>query len=87
MRKLALTLDAGRSVLRDTPTAYRWAVLGAAAGDAASARLRDRIAGRFAEGPKEDRETWSEMIAEASAEASDIWLSGLGAKAAANAAQ
>ncbi len=87
MRKLALTLDAGRSVLRDTPTAYRWAVLGAAAGDAASARLRDRIAGRFAEGPKEDRGTWAEMIAEASAEASDIWLSGLGAKAAANAAQ
>lgn len=83
MRRLAIALDDGRLTLRDTPSAYRWALLGAAAGDAAASRLRDRIAGRFAHGAAQDRETWSAMLAEAAAEATALWMNGLAARVAA----
>lgn len=80
MRRLAQALDAGQATLRDTPEAYRWAVLGAAAGDAAAVRLRDRIAGRFAAGSADDREAWRAMLAESAAAATEAWSSGLAAK-------
>ncbi|GIX13167.1 MAG: hypothetical protein KatS3mg118_1126 [Paracoccaceae bacterium] len=75
LRKLAFDAYLGRSVPRSYPTAYLFATLAAAAGDQASANLRDDL-DRMAAGRPELAAAFAEMAAEAER----IWAEdGLGA--------
>jgi TPR repeat protein len=74
MRTLALDTRLGRGVPRSYVTAYLYASLAAAAGDRASANLRDELDRLGAGDPG-----WAASLAEASTEALSIWTEeGLG---------
>lgn len=83
MRRLGLSYERGDGVARHLAEAYRWAVLAAAAGDAAGLRLRDRLAAGFAHASDAESAIWSTRRAEIDAETLAAWTEGLGARAAA----
>ena len=73
IRGLANAVSIGRGLPRDYSAAYSLATLGAAAGDRASANLRDRMDRRFGE---LDQKTWAEAAASAASEALKVWTDG-----------
>lgn len=81
IRALANGAAVGRKMPRDYETAYALATLGAAAGDRASAALRDRMDRRF---NSIDLETWKKTSSKAASDALSVWNDGgLGAAMAA----
>lgn len=82
MRALAGAYGLGDGAPRNVLESYRWAALGAAAGDRPSQRRRDAIAALYAQ--SEDAELWRSELRAIDAEAADLWADGLGAAVAAN---
>lgn len=81
IRNLANAASVGRNMPRDYEVAYALATLGAAAGDRASAALRDRMDRRF---NAMDQATWQKAASRAANEALAVWTEGgLGAAMAA----
>lgn len=74
LRTEALALMLGRGRVRDYAQAWYWAGLGAAAGDAASAGLRDEIEARIGARGASATAAWAEATAPLAARMAQEWL-------------
>lgn len=76
MRALSNAFSLGDGAPRSVLEAYRWATLGAAAGDRPAQRRRDAIAALYAR--SDASEAWREALRDVEALASEQWSAGLG---------
>ncbi|MEO1001449.1 MAG: hypothetical protein AAFW69_12750, partial [Pseudomonadota bacterium] len=74
IRAKALDHLTGSGAVRDYALAYLWASLGAAAGDAASASVRDEIDGRMRFRGAAAADAWADSSAEAAEGALQLWI-------------